>query len=106
MKRAIMATLLALGLFATGLLAKDIKGEFVKFDENEGITLKVDDAEKTFKVSETAKLTAGKKTVAREKFAKAFQKVQPKATVTITVDDKDVVTEVKPERKKKDKSDK
>lgn len=99
MIRKFVAASLALVLAVGSIFAEEIKGIFVKAD-GESITVKVDDKEKTYKFS-TNKIKIKIKGEEKEvSVADTVKRRKEGDKVTLTVD-KDVVTSVKGEGKKK-----
>ncbi len=98
MLRSILAVALTLVLLVSSAFAEEIKATFVKY-ENKELTVKVDGAEKKFKVADDAITKVKDKEMPADKMLS-----NPKlkeGTSLILVVDKDVVKEVKRVGKKK-----
>jgi biopolymer transport protein ExbD len=84
-----------LALFVCVGLTIAAQVHFVKYDEDKKeLTVKEDDKEKTYKITDKTTFKAGDKDVAAEKAAGRLKKMKADAKFDITVDG-DKVTEVK-----------
>ena len=100
MLRTALALVVSLGLCAGALFAEEIRATFVKYSDKE-LTVKVDGAEKKFKVADDAKIKFGEKEIPAEKYL-ASEKRKEGDKLTLVVE-KDKVVEIKlGGRKKKD----
>jgi hypothetical protein len=88
-------------LLAGFLVAADYKGVLTKIDEGKTITVKIDDAEKTFKINDKTEFSGKRKgedvTFKQEQVAKLLEKATKGRPVTIKTEGegaKEVVTKV------------
>ena len=104
MVRTFAAAVVALVLAAGSAFAEEVKGTFVKFADGT-LTLKVDDKDKEFKIPADLKIKVKRKgedkEVAASEMLGRLKDRKPMLTLTI---EKDVVKDIKVERKKKDPS--
>jgi len=105
MIRYVLGAACALLICAVTIFAAEYKGKVTSVDADKNtIVVNIDGKDKTFKVAEKdLKVTAGKKDLPDGLKGKAFAK-NPEVTVVTTGEgDKEVVTEIKLQFKKKDK---
>src|ERR1700676_947375 len=95
MYRKFAAALVALVIAVGAIFAEEIKAVFVKYEDGT-ITVKVDDKEKKYKVTDETKVKFGKKEVAATKvLEKGYIKEGRKLTLTV---EKEALTVIEPEK--------
>jgi hypothetical protein len=101
MLRSLTAMCLLL-VFGLALLAAEYKGKVKSVDRDKNtITITIDDKDKTFNVSDEVKVTRGEKEIKKKLKSKSFDSNPPVTLTTEGEGEKEVVKEIKIEKKDK-----